>query len=439
MGNAILHAFNWKFNEITNAAKEISALGYSGVLVSPPSFSEGQEWFYRYQPIDYRIIYSPLGDLKEFTSMIDTLKSNNLKVYIDIVFNHMAYREDNNLNYPGDHYLQKYKNDNLYASNCLYGDISKNVFHEQDFNPKSCIESSDYDDPNKVEDVQNDRICDERVKEGLPDLNHHSENVVHAQQEYLKALKKIGVSGFRIDAAKHIPIEHIKKVFTKEITLGLFIFGEIIPAHHGKFLDEFLSEVDFSAYDFNLFYSIHEAITKEGSLEKLAAPNQLNPFKSLTFVITHDIPNNEAMRMFIFDAADNTRSDEKFAYAYILSRDGGVPLIYSDKGEEDGVYSNLWKNAYKDPALKIMIDFHNQLFGKKMEVLSAGKCHLIFHREGAGIAVFNKCADQFDVEVDAVNIPGKFKNIVNDNIIEILSDKFSFKLPPRSYQLFLKD
>lgn len=412
MGNVVLHAFNWKFTEIEEKAKEISVLGYSGILISPPAFSQGNDWFYRYQPLDYRVIYSPLGNLQELISMINALKKNNLKIYIDVVFNHLAHPKDNNLDFPGKENLARYKRDLSFSKNRLYGDLSTNLFSANDFNT---------------------------TKSGLPALNPNSEKVISAQREYLIALKGLGADGFRIDAAKHMSIEHIKKVFTKEITQGLYVFAEIIPEPQGIFLKDFLNEVDFSAYDFNLFYSMRKALSIAGSLEVLKEPDQLDRFRSLTFAVTHDIPNNQEMRQFIFDFNDPNRIDEKIAYAYIIGRDGGVPLVYSDKGEEDGLYSNYWKDAYKDIRLQQMIRFHNSLFGKTMEILSVGKCHLIFSREGKGIAAFNKCIEPIQVEVNSSKIPGKFINLDNSKEeINILASNHSFNLPPRSFQLFLK-
>lgn len=438
MGNVILHAFNWPFEEIRQKAKELKEIGYHGVLISPPSFSEGTAWYDRYQPVDYRIIYSPLGNLTHLKEMIHELKQSGLSIYVDIVFNHMASRPDEDLNFPGAHMLSRYENEILFKENHLFGELTENLFSEDDFNPKACIDPSDYNDPQKTEDVQNDRICDERVASGLPDLKSESPRVVNMQRDYLTALKSLGVDGFRIDAAKHMPIEHIQRVFAPEIVDGLYVFGEIIPAEHGHFVNEFMQESSFAAYDFPLFYSLHSALQPEGGFDSLADPNDLDTFRSLTFAVTHDIPNNESMRIFIIHAADEQRTDETLAYAYILGRDGGVPLVYSDKGEEDGLYTNLWKDAYNKPVMKKMIFFHNALFGKKMNILAAGKCHLIINREGEGIVAINKCAESQTVEVSTDNIRGSFKNILADDSITVEGDRFVFTIPPRTCSLYLK-
>jgi alpha-amylase len=438
MGNVILHAFNWKFAEIEQAVGEIRELGYSGVLISPPGFSAGDQWYDRYQPLDYRIIQSPLGDLQGFKNMLAALKRVGLGVLVDIVFNHMAYRPDGNLDYPGAEWLARYRDEPAFEQNRLFGRLDENLFAAQEFNPPGCIDPADYDDPSKVEEVRDGRICDLRAATGLPDLNYEMPRVVAAQREYLMALKGLGVDGFRIDAAKHMPVEHIQQVFTADIIGDSYVFGEIIPAAHGEFMHEFLSEVHFSAYDFNLFYSIHEASKAEGSFEALVDPNDLDTFRSLTFAITHDIPNNEAMRCFIFDEADPARTDENLAYAYILGRDGGVPLVYSDHGEADGLYTNLWKDAYRKPVLKQMLAFHNAVFGKKMEILSAGISHLILNREGQGLVLLNKSAEAVAVEVAAASIQGSFRNLLGEELVEIAGDRCTFNIPARSCQMYLR-
>jgi alpha-amylase len=129
------------------------------------------------------------------------------------------------------------------------------------------------------------------------------------------------------------------------------------------------------------------------------------------------------------------RTDKNLAYAYILGRDGGVPLVYSDHGEADGLYSNLWKDAYRKPLLKKMIRFHNAVFGKKMEILSSGKCHLILNREGQGVVLLNKCAESIAVEVMAHGIQGSFTNVLGDESVVVST----FNIPPRSAQMYLRN
>ena len=69
--NVILHAFDWKYADIAQRAKEIHELGYGSVLVSPPMKSAHDDrWWQRYQPQDYRVIDNALGDTKDFIRMV---------------------------------------------------------------------------------------------------------------------------------------------------------------------------------------------------------------------------------------------------------------------------------------------------------------------------------------------------------------------------------
>jgi alpha-amylase len=58
---------------------------------------------------------------------------------------------------------------------------------------------------------------------------------VHSQY-YLKALKHLGIKGFRIDAAKHMSNEHIKAVFTPSILANTHVFGEVIKTQWHRFV-----------------------------------------------------------------------------------------------------------------------------------------------------------------------------------------------------------
>ncbi|POB71490.1 alpha-amylase, partial [Vibrio vulnificus] len=102
------------------------------------------------------------------------------------------------------------------------GDLSEPLFTEEDF-----VEAFGIRDWKDKWQVQNGRISGGPTDPGLPTLRVH-EHVITQQRHYLMALKAMGVKGFRIDAAKHMTLEHIKQVWTEDITQGMHIFGEII-------------------------------------------------------------------------------------------------------------------------------------------------------------------------------------------------------------------
>ncbi len=77
---AILHAFNWKYSDVTAKAEQIAQAGYKKVLISPAMKSRGDQWWARYQPLDFRVIDSPIGNKQDLQAMIDTLNRHQVAV-----------------------------------------------------------------------------------------------------------------------------------------------------------------------------------------------------------------------------------------------------------------------------------------------------------------------------------------------------------------------
>ncbi len=394
--NVILHAFDWKYADIARRAKEIHELGYGSVLVSPPMKSANDErWWQRYQPQDYRVIDNALGDTQDFIHMVQELDRFGVLVYADVVFNHMAneahLRRD--LQYPRQAVLDEYQqNSEKYQSLKLFGDLSKPLFTEKDF-----VEAFGIENWKDKWEVQNGRITGGPTDPGLPTLRV-CDHVVEQQRAYLKALKEIGVKGFRIDAAKHMTLEHLKLVWTEDITQDVHIFGEIITdggatvEEYQLFLEPYLQETRLGAYDFPLFATMFKSFTKEGSFKSLIDPycfgEALSPGRAITFAVTHDIPNNDVFLDLIMD-----EEAEWLAYAYILGRDGGVPLIYTDL-DTSGIKGRdgkpRWQGAWSDPRMATMIKFHNMVHGQPMSVIEANDDLLVLQRGDKGIVVLNK-------------------------------------------------
>lgn len=80
----------------------------------------------RYQPKDYRILRSFLGNKADLEKTIAALHRNGVSVYADIVFNHMANEDrPDRLNFPGTAELQQYKQERAaFEKDRLYGSLS---------------------------------------------------------------------------------------------------------------------------------------------------------------------------------------------------------------------------------------------------------------------------------------------------------------------------
>lgn len=440
--DVILHAFNWRYADVQARADQIRDAGYRIVLVSPAYRSEGNAWWARYQPQDLRLIHNPLGDTTAFRSMVTALQQRGIRVYADVVMNHMANEafRRSNLDYPGSAVLAAYAGNPAYYNGLrLFGDLRYNFLSAADFGPARCI--LDY---GNVFEVQNYRLCGGSGDAGLPDLVGNAW-VVSQQQQYLQALKAMGVKGFRIDAAKHMLAGYINAVLTPAIKSGMHVFGEVITgggagnAEYDRFLAPYLRDTDHGAYDFPLHNQLRSAFGFGGRMTQLVDPlafgQALPPSRAITFTVTHDIPNNAGFRHLIIDPTDET-----LAYAYLLGRDGGVPMLYSDNNESG---DNRWVNAWNRADLKAMVRFHNAVQGSDQQVLSAGDCHLIFRRGNRGIVAINKCGNSVSVPVGMSNSVlwwnTDYRDVLDGtSVVRISSSTYTFNLPPRRARMWLR-
>jgi alpha-amylase len=155
----------------------------------------------------------------------------------------------------------------------------------------------------------------------------------------------------------------------------------------------------------------------------------------VTFVVNHDIPHNNGFRSWLLDP-----QDEHLAYAYILGRDGGVPLVYSDHNEspypED---CDRWLHAYKRPDLVAMIQFHNAVHGQPMQVLYDSDVLLVFRRGAQGIVAINKSGSNQWAEFNTWGLknPGQYRDLIHPYEMTLAGARFSLLVPPRTAQMWL--
>lgn len=91
--SVMVHLFEWKWNDIADECEQFLApAGYGGVQVSPVNENvviEKRPWWERYQPISYKI-HTRSGSHEEFQSMVERCNRVSVRVFVDIVFNHMT-------------------------------------------------------------------------------------------------------------------------------------------------------------------------------------------------------------------------------------------------------------------------------------------------------------------------------------------------------------
>lgn len=438
MRDVILHAFNWKYADVLENVEAIRRAGYGAILIPPPLYSdpEGDQWWQRYQPKDYRVLLSWLGGKRDLEALIAACHAGDapIRVYADLVLNHMANEaRDDRLDFPGRAELERYRRQPaLYEENRLYGDLGAGLFAAADFNQAGEIEGAEWGDRQAVQ-LQN--------LSGLPDLKD-APCVLEQQHLMVDAMIAMGFDGFRVDAIKHITERMIDNLADQPEVRDRFWFGEVLTGgdqDERVFLAPFLRETWISAYDFPLFTTIREAFAPGGSLQALTVPerdgNALPWNRAVTFVVNHDIPHNDVFRSWLLD-----RQDEHLAHAYILGRDGGVPLVYSDHDESPREEDRgRWRDAWKRADLAAMVAFHNEVHGAPMSVLASSDTLFVFRRGDRGIVAINKAGFGQWAEFGTWGLgnPGRYRDLIHGHVMQMSGDRFGLYVPPRTAQMWL--
>ena len=181
-GDVFVHLFEWKWTDIATECEQVlGPAGFKAVQVSPPqehSITPSHDWSERYQPVSYSIERSRSGTGAEFADMVNRCKAVGVGIIVDAVINHMTNFPSPGVGSNGTAYT-KYNYPGLYAPS--------------DFHPACAL--------NNYQDAANVQDCE---LFSLPDLNTGLASVRQKIAGYLIALSRLGVAGFRIDAAKHI-------------------------------------------------------------------------------------------------------------------------------------------------------------------------------------------------------------------------------------------
>ncbi|MEU8432966.1 carbohydrate-binding module family 20 domain-containing protein [Streptomyces sp. NPDC029216] len=178
--------FEWRFDSVAKACTDgLGPAGYGYVQVSPPQeHIQGPQWWTSYQPVSYKIA-GRLGDRAAFQRMVDTCHAAGVKVVADSVINHMAAGDG--VGTGGSAYT-KYDYPGVYSGADL-DDCRATISNYQD-----------------RANVQNCELVQ------LADLDTGEEHVRGRIAAYLNDLLSLGVDGFRIDAAKHMPAADLANI-----------------------------------------------------------------------------------------------------------------------------------------------------------------------------------------------------------------------------------
>ena len=253
-GGAILHCFDWSYNEIKAALPDIKAAGYVAVQTSPvqqpkdynATWTGGDQWWKLYQPLGFTIADGDtwLGTKEELTELCAVAENQyGIKVIVDVVANHLANKTG------GGGWAQVNEN------------IDPELYKEEYFHTST----AGVNDGSRADMTQNQM--------GMPDLNTGNEFVQQKVYDLLVECVDCGVDGFRFDAAKHIelPNDPVGSDFWSAILNGVdkdgtiqgirayaaskgqsvFIYGESLSGNAGtSWVDEYTSYMALTDSDY---------------------------------------------------------------------------------------------------------------------------------------------------------------------------------------------
>ncbi|GAB0097241.1 Alpha-amylase [Sergentomyia squamirostris] len=428
--NVIVHLFEWKWEDIAAECERfLGPNGFAGVQVSPPNENvivTNRPWWERYQPISYKI-ETRSGNEQQFANMVYRCNNVGVRIYPDIVINHMAASHPVMIGTGGS------------TANVGNRDYPAVPYSIHDFNPSCPI--TNYQDRYQV------RNC-ELV--GLPDLNQGISWVRDRIVEYLDNLVALGVAGFRVDAAKHMWPGDLDIIYARVRNLNTvhgfpgnarpFFFQEVIDLG-----GEAISSSEYIGFGVVTEFKFSAEIGRvfRGN-DRLAHLNNwgegwgfLASNRALVFVENHDNERGHGAggdQILTYKQA----KQYKMAVAFAIAHNYGIPRIMSSfaftnteigppmDGNQnilspsinaDGTCGNGWVCQHRWRQIFNMVRFRNEAQGAALtNWWSNGNQQIAFARSGSGFIAFNNEGSNMNVNLQTSLPGGTYCDVISGNV-----------------------
>ncbi|MDY0235462.1 MAG: alpha-amylase [Gudongella sp.] len=363
MENLVMfQAFEWYlendgnyYNNMKSRAKELKEAGFGAIWIPPVYKATGTNDvgygvydIYDLGEFDQKgSIRTKYGTKQELLDMIQELHKYGIRVYADVVMNHMAGADrpekfkaikvdynDRNRELGGEIEIEGWTGFDFPGRKDKYSSFKWNFNHFNgiDFN-------------NLTGEKAIYRIIGKNKGWNLG-VSHEKGNfdylmfadIDHAHTDVVEEFKKwsvwfvneTGVDGFRLDALKHIDIPFINK-FVKNINAefgnDFYIFGEYWNGDRGS-LVEYLDKTDhkIDLFDVPLHYALNTISNNgEGFDVRTILDTSLvksNAMEAVSFVDNHDSQPNESLVSWVEPWF------KEIAYSIILLRKEGYPCVF---------------------------------------------------------------------------------------------------------------
>ncbi len=202
----------------------------------------------------------------------------------------------------------------------------------------------------------------------------HPEVVAHLKEWVRWFIETTGVTGFRLDAVKHIDSEFMAEFINEvrqNLAPNLYAFGEYWKDDTDA-TERYLDAVDheFGLVDVVLHMNFYEAGQKgrdfnlasilEGTLM------QENPAYAVTFVDNHDSQRGQALQSTVEEWF------KPLAYGLILLRQEGTPCIFY--GDYYGISGEFAQMAFKDVLDKLTVLRQTYTYGLQVDYFDHPNC-----------------------------------------------------------------
>ncbi|WP_413558543.1 alpha-amylase [Bdellovibrio sp. HCB209] len=349
--------FEWPWNEVARECEVyLGPSGFSAVQVSPPHehVKYNSAWWERYQVVSYKL-ESRGGNEAQFADMVRRCNAVGVDVYADVVLNHMAGFPQG-VGFAGSTFTHKN----------YPGIYSPNDFH-------ACGRNGN-DNIINYRDLYELQFCQ---LVGLADLATGAPYVQQRIAEYMNHLLDLGVAGFRLDAAKHIPAKDLAQI-TKRLKRSAYVFQEIIHEAYGPVnYSDYFAAGDVTAYEYPFILG---GSIKYGNLGNLLTISRYLPESehSVVFVTNHDLERTGDGNILRYTGSDH--NIYRLAQVYMLAYPYGYPQVYSgydfnsyDQGppvgpdlrtlgilNSDNTCVAPWTCEHRLPEVAAMVNFRNQ-------------------------------------------------------------------------------
>ena len=408
---AILHCWNWSYNDIRFHMEEIAQAGFSGIQTSPvqqpkdytyedvvydtvgtPNGTGGNDgqWWKLYQPVTFNICNNGqtwLGTKEEFTLMCKEADKYGVKVIVDIVANHMG---------------------NITGWKNSMSDITPQVgtYWNQEM-----LKDPSYWHINNYQCWMSDgRMHLTLGTIGMPDLNTADKRVQKMVLDLLKECVDCGADGFRFDAAKHIETPNdakgIASDFWPVVIDGirdyadheLFIYGEILNT----------AGDNFSIKNYTNFMSVTDSATGDNRRNDIRYQNagsasnagySYDPSKCVVWNESHDTYVGAGSSYLANDIMI------KQTWAVLAARKESTVLFFArpyyseqllnENGDKKSTHNlvqtimgDVGTMTWSDPSVTAVNNFRNAFVGQNESIYSNGSM-ICIERGNSGIVIVN--------------------------------------------------